>query len=418
MAAADSLLERHLAGQVREALGDTPVVMVVGPRQAGKTTLCERIGGERASTVASLDDLSVLAAAQADPAAFVSSPGGLLIIDEVQRAPALLPAIKLAVDRRRAPGRFLLTGSANVLTLPKVSESLAGRMEIATLWTLSQDEIERRRESFVDAVFGAAKPFRAAGAPEPRAHVLRRALLGGYPEVLGRTRPDRRHAWFSSYLTTIVQRDVRDLANIDNVTAIPRLLSVLASRAGAMLNVADLSRTLAVPHTTLTRYLSLLEATFLVRLVPAWAAGGRVRALKAPRVFLTDTGLLAHLAGLDDERISADPTAAGPVLENFVAMELTRQIGWSRTRAALYHYRTYAGHEVDLALEAADGRIVGIEVKAGQVRDADFKGLRAFREVVGRRFCRGVVLSTGQEVLPFGENLWALPISRLWQSHG
>lgn len=413
MTHSDHFLERHLAGRIRDALADTPVVMVIGPRQAGKTTLCQVVANESPASFVTLDDGPTLAAAETDPQAFVSAHSGLLVIDEVQRSPTLLPAIKLAVDRRRAPRRFLLTGSANVLTLPRVSESLAGRMELLTLWTLSQGELDKRHASFVDMLF--RDKFVAPRGPfDTRAQIIRRALTGGYPELLGRTRPERRQAWFSSYLTTIIQRDVRDLANIEHVTTMPRLLSVLAARSGAVLNMADLSRAVGLPHTTLTRYLSLLETTFLVQPIPAWATGRGVRSLKSPRIFLTDTGLLAHLAGLDEARLAANPTATGPLLENLVAMEIVRQLGWSRTLGQLYHFRTYTGHEVDLVLEANDGRVVGIEIKAGQVRADDFKGLRAFREIAGRKFFRGVVFSTGQQIVPFGDSMWALPIGSLW----
>lgn len=409
-------LERHLAGSIQAALDDTPVVMVVGPRQAGKTTLCQRLAVARGARVLTFDDAATVAAAEVDPAGFVGGLEGPIVLDEIQRVPALLPAIKLAVDRRREPGRFLLTGSANVLTLPRVSESLAGRMEVLTLWPLSQGEIEGRREGFVDRMFGAGPPP-ARPAAEPRAAILRRALAGGYPELLRRPRIERRRAWFGSYLMTILQRDVRDLARIDDLTAVPRLLALLAARTGSVLNVADLSRSTGMPHTTLTRYLSLLEATFLVRPIPAWSGGRSRRLLKAPRVILTDTGLLAHLAGLNEPALAHDATAMGPILENFVAMELSKQLAWNRTRVELFHFRTYGGREVDLVLEADEGRVVGIEVKAAATVSADdLNGLEALRELAGKRFHRGVVLYGGREVLPFGPALWAVPISALWST--
>ena len=408
------LFRRHLTPALDAALNDTPVVLVIGPRQAGKTTLCRVLAEPRGARVLSLDDAATLASAMADPTGFVTAQDGPVVLDEIQKAPALLPAIKLAVDRNREPGRFLLTGSADVLALPQVSESLAGRMEVLTLWPLSQGEIEGRVEGFIDALFATSSP--AADLPaESRTNLVERALRGGFPEAVRRADQERRGAWFRAYVTTIVERDVRNLAHIDRLTEVPRLLGLLAARSASILNVAELSRSLGVPHTTLTRYLALLEHTFLVRRTPAWAGSRARRAVKTPRAWMSDACLLGHLAGLSAARLADDPTAAGPLLETFVAGELTRQLGWSRTRAELLHFRTHAGREVDLVLEADDGRLVGIEVKAAAtIAPGDFAGLKALREVRGRRFHRGVVLYTGRTVLPFGTDLWALPLPAMW----
>ena len=330
------------------------------------------------------------------------------IMDEIQKAPALLPAIKLAVDRRREPGRFLLTGSADVLALPRVSESLAGRMEVLTLWPLSQGELAGRRDGCIDALFAAVKPDLDATG-EPRADVVERALRGGFPEAVARRDPERRRAWFRSYVTTILERDVRDLAQIEGLTDLPRLLNLLAARSASLLNIAEISRSIGLPHTTLTRYLALLDRAFLVRRIPSWAGNRARRAVKTPRVWIPDTGLLGHLASLTTARVAEEPTTVGPLLETFVASELTKQLGWSRTRAELFHFRTHAGREVDLVLEADDGRLVGIEIKAAAtIGSGDFKGLEALHEVAGKRFHRGVVLYTGRETLPFGADLWQL----------
>lgn len=408
------LLPRHLAASIREALEDTPGVLVIGPRQGGKTTLCESIAADRGARFLTLDDGASLAAAAADPDGFARSLSGPVVIDEVQRVPDLLRSLKLVIDRKRESGRFLLTGSANVLTLPRVSESLAGRIEVVTLWTLSQGELGRRREGFVDALFGGPPPL-SGKEGESRAGILRRALTGGFPELRKRLRPERRGAWFGAYLTTLVQRDVRDVAEVENAWAMPRLLGLIASRAGQILNIADLSRGLGMPHSTVTRYLAVLEALFVVRTVPAWTVSSRSRLLKAPRVIFSDSGLLAHVAGWDEERLDRDANATGALLENFVAMEIQRQLGWSRTRAVLHHFRTYAGREVDLVLETPDRRVVGVEVKSGLVGPSDFRGLRALAELAGKRFHRGVVLYAGRETVPFGDRLWAVPLSGLWE---
>lgn len=414
-----ALLRRHLDTSVEAALSDTPVVLVVGPRQAGKTTLCEQIAGKRGARLLTFDDGATLAAAQSDPAGFVAALEGPVVLDEIQRAPELLSALKLAVDRNRKPGRFLLTGSANILTLPRASESLAGRMEVLTLWPLSQGEIASTRERFVDDLF-TKTPFRArAAAGESRSALLERALRGGYPELLARKDPARRRAWFGSYVTTILQRDVRDIAQIDGLSELPRLLAFLASRSATLQNVAEVSRTTGLPQTTLTRYLALLENIFLIRRTPAWTGSRARRLVKTPRVVLTDTGLLAHLAGLTTARIAEDPTATGPLLETFVAGEIQKQLGWCEVHAELFHFRTAAGREVDLVLEADDGRVVGIEVKAAaSVGVRDFRGLEALREVAGKRFHRGVLLYAGREVLPFGSEMWAVPMAGVWQAGG
>jgi hypothetical protein len=341
-----------------------------------------------------------------------------VILDEVQRVPALFRAIKRSVDQRREPGRFLLTGSANALVLPKVSESLAGRMEVLTLWPFSQGEIEGRVEGFVDACFGPAfRPgaFRDFAWPA----LAERIVLGGYPEVLTRSDEARRRAWFGSYLTTILERDVRDIANVQGLRDMPRLLRLAATRAMGLLNFADLSRDAAMPQTTLQRYWSLLEATFLVGTLPAWSANLGKRLVKTAKVLLGDSGLLCHLAGLNVPRLRSDDLMAGAVLESFVANELTKQISWSRRRPALCHYRAHTQQEVDFVLEDATGKLVGIEVKKTASPDAgDFKGLRHLSEVTRKRFMRGILLYTGSATVAFGPNLHAVPVSALWRVAG
>jgi predicted AAA+ superfamily ATPase len=411
-----ALLARHLTPALEAATSDTPVVLLVGPRQAGKTTLCEQVARRRRARVLTLDDPATLAAAQLDPTGFIAALEGPVVIDEIQRAPELLPVVKLSVDRARHPGRFLLTGSAQVLALPNVSESLAGRMEVLTLWPLSQGEMERHREGFVDALFGTAVP-RWRSTPEARAKVIERALRGGYPEIMKRRDAARRRAWFGSYVTTLLQRDVRDLARIEGLSELPRLLALLAARASSLANVAELSRSAGIPHTTLARYLTLFEHTFLIRPLPAWSGSRSRRLIRTPRMMLMDTGLLSHLAGITATRLSEESTPVGPLLENFVAVELWKQLGWSETRAELFHFRSHTGHEVDLVLESDDGRIVGVEVKAAStLRSEDFRGLAALREIAARRFHRGIVLYTGREALPFGDGVWGVPMTAVWGS--
>jgi len=410
------MFPRNLIRPLLKALADTRVLLLHGARQTGKSTLVQRIAAtEHPARYLTLDDAGVLAAARGDPAGFLASLDGPVILDEVQRAPELFPAIKVVVDRARQPGRFLLTGSANVLLLPRLSESLAGRMEILTLWPLSQGEIEGVREGFVDEVFAGTLPSTTEGVMG-RKELARRILQGGYPEAHSRETQERRSAWFNSYVTTILQRDVRDLANIEGLTTLPRLLALLASRVMGLMNVAEIARSIAIPLSTLQRYITLLETTFLIQRLPAWYGNLGKRLVKAPKLLLSDTGLAAHLMGVDAERLTRDLGLVGPLLENFVAMELHKQSAWSRTQPRMFHFRTQTGQKVDLVLEDKAGRIVGIEIKASAtVGTQDFKGLRRLAEAVGRRFRRGVVLYTGSTAVPFGSSLHALPVSALWR---
>ena len=408
--------ERNLSALVRDALGDTPVVFVQGPRQCGKTTMVQQLtAGDPAAGYVTLDDAVALHAAVADPDGFVAGLPARVILDEVQRAPDLFRAIKASVDRDRRPGRFLLTGSAQALVLPKVSESLAGRMEVLTMWPFSQGELAGRRESFVDACFAAAfQPRKLRG--ENWAALVERIVRGGFPEVTGRAVGARRRAWFESYVTTLLERDVRELANVLGLRELPRLLQLAATRAMGLLNFADLARDAVMSQTTLIRYWSLFEATFLVRSLPPWSGNLGKRLVKTPKVAFGDSGLLCHLLGLDVARLTDGDLMAGAVLESFVAGELTRQSTWSTTRPALFHYRAHTQQEVDFVLEDARGRLVGIEVKKTASPTADdFKGLRHLKELTGKRFLRGVLLCTAAQSVAFGPELYALPVSALWE---
>jgi uncharacterized protein len=409
------VIVRHTTARLREALADRPVVLVHGARQAGKTTLVRAFAlADHPARYVTFDALTALSAARGDPAGFLAGIDGPVVLDEVQRVPDLFLAIKAAVDHERRPGRFLLTGSANVLLVPRLSESLAGRMEIVTLWPFSQGEMEGVVEGFVDAAFGDAPP--ALGAAAGSGALAERVLRGGFPEAVALKSADRRNAWFDAYLTTILGRDVRDLANIEGLTELPRLLALVAARPMALLNYAELVRSAGLAQSTLKRYFALLEAVFLVRTLRPWHANIGKRLVKAPKVLLCDSGLTAYLMGIDGTRVAQDRALFGGLLESFVAMELTKQIGWNATRPALYHFRTHEGDEVDLVLERRSGALVGIEVKsAASVTGADFKGLHALAQAAGRRFHRGIVLYTGTEVVPFGPRLHAMPIEALWR---
>src|SRR5690625_260875 len=406
------MLARFLRTPLLEALADTPVVMLAGARQVGKSTLAQTAITETEATYFTLDDAATLAAAVVDPTGFVGGLPDRTIIDEIQRAPALMLALKAAVDANRRPGRFLLTGSANVLTVPKVADSLAGRMEVLQLWPFSQGEILRQQETFLETLF-SGKAFKGMAPDEDE--LRSRIVAGGYPEAVARTSSRRRNAWFNSYLSTIVQRDIRDLANITGLHELPRLLRFLAERSSTLLNMAGLAREAAIPQSTLSRYLTLFEATFLLRYLPAWSTSGTKRLTRAPKPFLTDTGLMASLLGIDEARLATDRTLFGRLLECFVVLEIFKQLSYSETAAMPYHYRTYTGHEIDMLLERADGTVAGVEIKAtASPTAAFFKTMRELRDELGDRFRRGVLLYLGSEVVPFGDRLEAVPLPALW----
>jgi len=413
------MLRRHIIDRLLDGLADTPAVLVNGARQTGKSTLVQSAElAEQSRQYLTFDDPGILAAAKRDPNGFVAGLNAPVTLDEVQHVPELFPVIKAAIDRNRQSGRFLLTGSANVMLLPKLSESLAGRMEVLTLWPFSQGEMRGVRESFVDTLFSQKSVgWTGKTAPVRREELLETILAGGYPLAVVRQNATRRDAWFQSYVMTMLQRDIRDLANIADVTAVPRLLSVVGARAGGLLNFADLSRSVALPQTTLKRYFALLEATFLVQLLRPWARNLGKRIIQTPKIYLNDTGLLAHLLGATVDRLKAEGNLAGAVLENFVLMELRKQSTWSATQPELFYWRTASGQEVDVVLEDRAGRIAGLEVKAAATLSGnDVRGLQVLATAAGKHWVRGVVLYAGTEVIPFSGNLHGVPLSRLWSA--
>ena len=412
------MIPRHLTDSLLQALKDNPVVLLQGPRQSGKSTLAQALAsaGHKARYL-TLDDAAILSAVARDPGGFLAGLAGPVIIDEVQLAPELFRAIKLEVDRQRTPGRFLLTGSSNVLLLPKLSESLAGRMEILTLWPFSQGEIAGLREGFIDALFLPGSLPAVSPLALTRPNLAQRIITGGYPEMAHRVDPARRQAWFGSYITTILQRDVRDMADIEGLTQMPRLLSLLAAQSGGLLNIAALSRDISLAQPTLKRYLTLLQATHLYQPLPAWSGSQRKRFIKREKVYLNDSGLVAYLRGVEAVQLAEPNADLGSLLESFVGQELHKQIGWSQTKPAMYYYRTAEGREVDYVLEDRRGMIVGVEVKAAtNLRSDDLRGLADLADATGKRFIRGVVLYLGHDVVPFGVNLHALPLDALWRT--
>lgn len=411
------MISRHLVSRLTEALEDTPVVFIQGPRQSGKTTLATALPPSFAhAAYRTFDDSAALAAAEYDPAGFIAELPDFSVLDEVQRVPSIFLAIKRSVDKDRRPGRFLLTGSANALLLPQIADALAGRMEVLPLWPFSQGEIEGRFEGFIDRCFSDDFPSGVFHGSD-WSMLVPRLVSGGYPEALARKTHRRRSAWFSSYTTTVLERDVRDIANIQGLRELPRLLKFIAARAMNLLNITSLARDAGnMPLTTMQRYWAMLEKVFLVQTLPAWSGNLTLRLSKSPKVLLNDTGLLCHLLGLSADRLLADELMNGAVLENFVAMELIKQSAWSLTQPQIFHYRTQQQQEVDLVLEDNRGRLVGIEVKkSASPSSQDFKGLRHLAAATGRKFLRGVLFYTGAQTVGFGERLHAVPVSALWQ---
>ena len=408
------MIKRHIQKSIHVAMADTPVVLLNGARQTGKTTLAKAIAEKTGAHYFTLDDSATLALAAGDPAGFIRNLKGPVVLDEIQRAPDLFPAIKIAVDKNREPGRFLLTGSANVMTLPRLSESLAGRMEIIPLFPFSMGELANVREGFMTRLLEG--PIAKTKPISIRAEDLAISVTrGGYPEAVQRKADDRRSAWFASYISTILQRDVRDLARVDALHTLPNLLKLLAARTAGLMNLADIGRDAGLPHTTLTRYLALLETVFLVHRLSAWSPNIGKRLVKASKLHLTDTGLACHLIGANAQRLSEDRSLFGRMLETFVVGELRKQLSWAAPLTTLYHFRTATGSEVDVVLEQADGSVVGVEIKSSAaVTTSDFAALQALRDQRGKRFHAGVVLYLGDDIIPYGDRLWLVPVSALW----
>lgn len=408
------MFTRNIFFRLLEAMSTSFVVLLTGARQTGKTTLMESIAEEKGYNYTTFDDLRTFAAAKQDPIGFIADLKKPTILDEVQRVPEIFLPIKQDVDKHKKAGRYILTGSANPLLVPHLSDSLAGRMEILNLWPLSQGEFRGIQEKFIDRLFSDSFDHFDCESLDKRA-LVNILVRGGYPAMQELDKETRRNGWCSSYLTTILQKDVQDLAKIEGLTHLPNLMTLLASRTSGLLNSAELSRTSGISTTTLHRYLQLLQTLFLVVLVPAWSTNMSKRLSRSPKTYLVDTALLAYLNGVNDKRLMLDTRMMGGFLENFVVVELQKQMTWCDLRIRIFHYRTVQGSfEVDIVLEDAEGRIVGIEIKSSEtIHAGDFKGLKNLQEVAGKKFVRGIVLYPGQR-LPFGKDLYALPISSLW----
>jgi len=415
---------RHALRAAESALDSFRAVVVNGPRQAGKTTLAGELAGSRGATVVSLDDNGLYEACLADPQGFLDAFPRPLFIDEFQRAgDPLVRAVKVAVDAERTPGQFLLTGSSRFLTTAGLSESLAGRAVIIDLWPYTQGEADQlgpTADSLLGRLFERTTLAQAQGPYPSRSEYLQRVCRGGFPEVHDLS-PTVRPVWFDAYINTIVQRDVPLIARGKHLGELPRLLRVVAARTSQELNLVSVAADTGIDRMSLSRnYLPLLENIYLVRQLPSWSRNLTSRVVKHPKTYISDSGLAAGLLEVDPDGLALpNAPALGPLIETFVVDELVRQLSFmAGPRASLYHFRSPDGPEVDVVAEAPDGRVVGLEVKASStVRQADFKHLALLRDRldrIGQPFVAGGVIYLGNQALPFGDRLSALPLCHLW----
>ncbi len=405
------LYPRQIEQRLAEALLDTPVVLLAGPRQAGKTTLVRQIAAKGLRYL-TLDDELTLLSAREDPVGMIRSLDRA-VIDEIQRAPQLLLAIKKNVDEDRRPGRFLLTGSANLMALPLIADSLAGRMETLTLLPLSQTEIEGRSANWIDQAF--AGHLLRADTPALGDELVERVLRGGYPEAVSRVSAKRRVTWGRQYTDALIQRDVRDVAGIDKLEQLPRFLHALAQTAGQMCNYSQLAGQVGLDGKTAARYAGVFETMYLLKRVDVWARNRLSRIVKTPKLQFIDSGLLAVLVNLSFEEVRKDRTRFGHALETFVFGELLKHTTSAEGDYQLLYYRDADKVEVDIVIENAAGQLVGVEVKASAtVKASDLRGLRKLAALAGDQFKMGVLLYDGAETLPLGDGIWAAPMSSLW----
>jgi len=412
----DTAYPRHAEVKLREAIADSPVVLIQGPRQCGKTTLAQTVGLAEDYEYLSFDDRAICAAAEADPNGFVAGLPARVVLDEAQKAPGIFSAVKLEVDRRRAPGRFILTGSVNVLQVRAITDSLAGRMDIIELRPFSQCELARAKPGFLDALF--ARRFRmrrAKNAPQETPQDAERVVAGGYPAALQRA-VARQRAWYQNYINTQVLRDAAEFSNIRTPETLSRLLTLAAAQTAQLLNINDLSSSFQISRNTVESYLALLAKMFLLERLPAWHSNRKKRLVKTPKLHLGDAGLACALLNMNAATLADERSRFGHILETFVFQELRRLASAHPSPHHFYHYREKDGNEVDIVIER-DAALAGVEVKASATVSArDFNGLRRLKTAAGKRFVCGALLYRGERALSFGDNLRAVPLRALWDA--
>jgi len=405
---------RFARERLLEALEDAPLVLLHGPRQCGKTTLAKDVGVAAGYAYFSFDEPGLAASAKADPVGFVADLPPKAILDEVQHVPEIFAAMKLAVDRDRRPGRAILTGSANVLLLPKLADSLAGRMRILRLYPLSQSELAGRSPDFLDRLFNAdfkLKRHRRLG-PE----LAERVVAGGFPEAVSLPSGRKRRDWCLSYVEALLEKDLREHLKPSALAVMPQLLKMAAGQTAHLVNISELAGPFKVSRNTIGEYTNLLGRVFLLENLPPWHRNRLSRLVKTPKLHMADTGLAAALLGADADDLYKDRTLLGQLLETFVVQELRKQASWYESALEFHHYRDKDKVEVDLVLERGLHSVAGVEVKtAASVDEGDLKGLRKLAEAAGKDFVAGVVLYDGDTTLKLGQNLFAVPLASLWE---
>ena len=408
------LYKRFIENQITIALQDTPIVLVIGARRCGKTTLVQSLGGGGRKYI-TLDDERIAQHAKDDPQGFIRDLDRVTI-DEIQRVPELILAIKMSVDQDRSYGRFLLTGSANVLMLPQVIDSLAGRIEIIRLFPLSQSEILGITPTFLDSLFSNNLNDRTANTPLIGSDLIQMVLTGGYPEVKLRDNQDRQRAWMENYINLISTRDLKDIANIANIAKLPTFLNFIANYSAKIINYSAFASSIDVSYKTSQHYLSMLELVFFTTVIRPWFTNNLKRLVKTPKLYILDSGILTTLLGLNLNSIQQDRNKFGAILETFVLSEILKLISVSNTKITPYHFSQHQKCEVDIVLQSNDGMIVGIEVKSNvSAKPADFKGLKILKDVCKDRFSYGIVLCDRTDVVSCGEKLAMVPLSYLWK---
>ena len=406
------LYSRYSEGPLVESLADSPAVLIHGPRQSGKTTLARVVGDPRGYDYISFDDNIARTAADSDPAGFVGGLGEHTVLDEVQRVPSLFTALKQEIDVRRSPGRFMLTGSSQVLLVPTLSDSLAGRMEILRLHPLSQTEIYGRVPSFLDDLFRGT--FQTSRTGRLGDDLAARITDGGYPAALARSTSRRRANWYRNFIDTQLQRDARDMARISALDALPRLLTAAASQTARLYNLSNMASPFQMSRPTIGGYVALLERLFLIDRLPPWHTNRLRRLVKTSKLHIGDTGLGCALVGVNPRALAQDRVLLGQYLETFVLQELKRQSVCQEVPLVFFHYRDKDQVEVDIVIERGAREVAGVEVKAAAtVTPSDFRGLWKLKNAAGERFVAGVVVYDGEISAGFGDGMFAVPIRSL-----
>lgn len=408
------MYDRYCKIKIKEALADTPVVVISGPRQSGKTTLAKQLQSKNCAYI-TLDDLTQYDAAKRDPINFIRGlDGKRIIIDEVQRVPELFLVIKQSVDEKRIPGQFLLTGSSNAFMLPTVADSLAGRVEVVQLLPLTTCEINGVPSTFIDKVFNGEVPV--TKEVRVRKQLIKKILTGGFPEPLARSKQERRVVWYQQYIRSIIQKDLNDIGNILHVDVMPKLVKLLAEQVAQLKNYNEIAGKLGITRHTVSHYTSLLEQLYMFDHLPAWHKSESKRLVKTPKIHIVDSGLLCALRRLTEDKLLENFFLYGPLLENYVVNEIKRLATWHKEWIGFYHYRDKDQVEVDLILEDFDGRVVGLEVKASStVTGKDFHGLRKLQALVGDKFVMGLILYDGDHSTQHADRLYSVPVGCLWE---